>query len=176
MCTCGPTHECTEEYFTATSDLPSSKYSSWRTPVDRSMQSEFCPPDCPAPSSPRTPKSQSIPPQVPMAPLRTLRRRPELAAGVAIAARRIDFERMRLSGSSLDDTRDDMFDDSDFTGRQPLAASSFRSPSPPAGGTRQSTPGTYRLRRARTPQFPAVSRQQPPRMTQMTPCGKCLRM
>lgn len=36
---------------------------------------------------------------------------------------------------------------------------------------------TYRLHRARSPRFPAVPRAQiPPRMTRMTPCGKCLRV
>lgn len=41
----------------------------------------------------------------------------------------------------------------------------------------QESPGTYRLRRARPPQYPMTPRDQyPSKMTRMTPCGKCLRV
>lgn len=39
------------------------------------------------------------------------------------------------------------------------------------------TPGTYRVRRTRAPQYPMeYKRQYAPRMTRITPCGKCLRV
>lgn len=39
------------------------------------------------------------------------------------------------------------------------------------------TPGTYRVRRTRATQYPTeYQRQYAPRMTRITPCGKCLRV
>ncbi|XP_012146242.1 uncharacterized protein LOC105663224 [Megachile rotundata] len=178
MCTCSPHKECTEDYYTASSGYAptSTSRSTWRT-AERSAQSDYCSAHCSAPS---TPKSQQIPPSVPMAPLRVLKQDPNLSAGVAIASRRIHFDRMEIS-STFEETMDDTYDDLDISVppryegmRPPLAASS---PVPPEPVVRRSPPGTYELRRTRPPQFPTTTAtRQYPRMTQMTPCGKCLRM
>ncbi|KOX80957.1 hypothetical protein WN51_00875 [Melipona quadrifasciata] len=83
----------------------------WQTPTDRGVQQtrdEFCSPDCVTPltsvsprrklfaTTPVTPVAPVAPvtPAAPIAPvaLRQLRRRPDLRSGVAIAARRLDFD------------------------------------------------------------------------------------
>ncbi|XP_029156924.1 uncharacterized protein LOC114929520 [Nylanderia fulva] len=95
---------------------------------------------------------------IPRMPMRT--RRMDLTAGVAIVPRRIDF-----------DALDDDFNGEDMgdVTRRRVERSTPQQPEVTA-------PGTYRLRRTRAPQFPReIKRQYAPRMTRMTPCGKCLR-
>lgn len=87
----------------------------------------------------RTPRGRGIPVVTPDAPLRQrIARDPELAAGVAIVQRRIDYD-------------------------EPTFAE-------PSGYCPIRPPDESRRSRRQT------SRPCPPRMTKMTPCGKCLRM
>ncbi|KAK1127170.1 hypothetical protein K0M31_003719, partial [Melipona bicolor] len=110
MCSCNQ-RECAHDVSERSEDLSSTPEGLWQTPTDRGVQQtrdEFCSPDCMTPStsvSPRrklfattpvTPVAPVTPvtPAAPIAPvaLRQLRRRPDLRSGVAIAARRLDFD------------------------------------------------------------------------------------
>ncbi|XP_076280614.1 uncharacterized protein LOC143209170 isoform X2 [Lasioglossum baleicum] len=170
MCTCSNSTQCTEDYHTAQSEIdPSSAFgSSWRTPPNETPPkslSGICAADCSAPS---TPKSRiGISPSTPTAPPR-MPRDPRLRSGLAVA-RRIDF-----AASSTAEWEDSV-DELGLYGMQPLASSSFRCPETPDRPPPSAAGGTYSLKRHRPTPFPQSSRL-PPRMTKMTPCGKCLRM
>lgn len=64
-----------------------------------------------------------------------------------------------------------------FRGPPRFPTSTPLRPPPPPPPPPLALERTYRLHRGRSPQFPTVPRAQiPPRMTRMTPCGKCLRV
>ncbi|XP_020288472.1 uncharacterized protein LOC109857028 [Pseudomyrmex gracilis] len=153
MCTCEPTN-ATEEYYTAYSDIETSTPEEWRTSTMDYDEREFAPPAFSTPK--RTPR-RDIPRPSPRAPLRT--RRQDLVAGVAIVRRRIDFD------ASLDVETDDLEEEDP---REILERLKAAAPPAPA----------ERLRFSRPRQHPEAryASQYAPRMTKVTPCGKCIRI
>ncbi|XP_025159436.1 uncharacterized protein LOC112589633 [Harpegnathos saltator] len=162
MCNCNDTGPVTEEYHTAPSDFAASMPQEWRTSTR--YEAADTTPEFPSTPPQRIRRGDYRRPQD--APVRPMPRRRNLT-GVAIVPRRIDFD-------AVTDTEDDEEDVGYSTTETVQRISSVTEHSYiPETST---VPGTYRLRRTRPPQHPQVLRQYTPRMTRITPCGKCLRI
>lgn len=166
MCTCDQTNPVTEEYHTAFSDFERSTPEEWRTST-RYHEEDTAPEYTPPPSR-RTPR-QDFPRAIPRIPMRNTRGI-DLTAGVAVVPRRIDFD-------AVSDVED--FEDEDLGELARETLERLRSAAQYPTYVPESTvaPGTYKVRRTRATQHPTeYQRQYAPRMTRVTPCGKCLRM
>ncbi|KYN08401.1 PREDICTED: uncharacterized protein LOC108774194 [Cyphomyrmex costatus] len=165
MCTCSPDNNNTEEYHTALSEFEISSPEDRRTST-RYYEEEFAPPYFSTPISPQisTPRRIQSYQRVPRTRVRSVSRR-DLTTGVAIVPRRIDFDAV----SDVEEI------DDEETARERLQR--LQSPvSHPPVISETGVPRTYRLRRTRATQYPLERRQYVPRMVQITPCGKCLRI
>lgn len=167
MCTCDQNNPVTEEYHTAFSDFETSTPEEWRTST-RYYEGDIAPEYTPTPSRriPRRDFSRAIPRNH----MRSTRGM-DLTTGVAVVPRRIDFD-------AVSDVED--FDDEEDLGqlaRETLERLRSAAQHPTYVPESTVAPGTYRVRRTRATQYPIEYRRQyAPRMTRVTPCGKCLRM
>ncbi|CAL1673983.1 unnamed protein product [Lasius platythorax] len=165
MCTCDQSNPVTEEYHTAFSDFETSTPEEWRTSTR--YEGDIAPEYTPTP--PRRTLQRDFQRAIPRIPIRSTRRM-DLTAGVAIVPRRIDFD--AVSDVENFDNEEDLGE----LARETLERlrSAAQQPYVPESTV---TPGTYRVRRTRATQYPTeYKRQYAPRMTRITPCGKCLRM
>ncbi|KAL6446287.1 hypothetical protein ACFW04_001117 [Cataglyphis niger] len=166
MCTCDRSNPLTEEYHTALSDFETATPEEWRTST-RYYEGDITPEYMPTPSR-RIPRRDFTFTPIPRNHMRGTREM-DLTTGVAVLPRRIDFD-----ASDVEDFDDE--EDLGLLARETLerlrsaAQQSYVPESTVA-------PGTYRVRRTRATQYPMeYKRQYAPRMTRITPCGKCLRV
>ncbi|KYQ48265.1 hypothetical protein ALC60_12593 [Trachymyrmex zeteki] len=167
MCTCPPDNNSREEYHTALSECHTPEE---RRTSTRYYEEEFAPPYYSTPISPQistlisTPRRIPSYQRMPRTRVRSVSRR-DLTTGVAIVPRRIDFD-------AVSDVEE--IDDEETT-RERLQR--LQSPATrPSIISERGAPGTYRVRRTRATQYPLERRQYIPRIVQITPCGKCLRI
>ncbi|XP_032683700.1 uncharacterized protein LOC116850031 isoform X2 [Odontomachus brunneus] len=154
-CNCNETTPTTEEYHTALSEFGTSTPQEWRTST-RYEAAE------PAPEFPSTPPRimrqdyrRSLPQDTPL---------------------RITSRRRNLTVDAMPDVEDrDDEEDVGYSTTETVRQISSMTEHSYVPET-NAVPGTYRLRRARRAQRPSVMRQYAPRMTTITPCGKCLRI
>ncbi|XP_072759841.1 uncharacterized protein [Anoplolepis gracilipes] len=166
MCTCNENNAATEEYHTAFSELETSTPEEWRTSTRYYDEGDIVPEYTSTPSR-RT--RREFPRAIPRIPMRSTRRT-DLTTGVAIVPRRIDFD-------ALSDVEDlDEEEDLGQLARETLEQLRSAAQGPAYVPEPSVVPETYRVRRRRPRQYPEYMRQYVPRMTRITPCGKCLRM
>ncbi|XP_018342115.1 PREDICTED: uncharacterized protein LOC108748434 [Trachymyrmex septentrionalis] len=168
MCTCSPNNNNNnnnrEEYYTALSEFetPEDRYTSTQ------YEEEFIPAYYSTPISPQIPAPISTPRRIqsyqrmPRTRVRGVSRR-DLTSGVAIVPRRIDFDASDVEEIKNEEIVRERLQQLQSPARLPLTSET-------------GAPGTYRLRRTRATQYPLQRRQYVPRMVQITPCGKCLRI
>ncbi|XP_020718333.1 uncharacterized protein LOC110119209 isoform X3 [Bombus terrestris] len=179
MCSCNK-QECTDDFVSLSYEPElSSQEASWHTPVDQIVEDsydEYCSPACATPVTPRTPVSTRREFRTPAAPLRVLSQRRDLRQGVAVASRRLNYDTIAAADITFDS-----LDTDDSTGSsQRILRGMFRcAPSStlqtlptPQTRTEKLAQTSYRLRTRPLP----PERQYLPRITKMTPCGKCLRI